>query len=142
MHEIGKFGIVGAVCYAIDLGIFAVLNHTTGQKYLALTVSTIVAASAAFVGNRYWTWRIRERTSLRREYALYFAFNAVGLLIGLACLYVSSNWLGALWPSLFRTALADLVAGKVFGVLLASLFRFWAYRRFVFRLAETPPPSA
>jgi putative flippase GtrA len=142
VNEVGKFGIVGAVCYGIDIGIFAVLNQLAGQKYLALTVSTIVAATAAFVGNRFWTWRDRERTSLRREYTLYFAFNGVGLLIGLACLYVSSNWLGAIWPSVFHTALADLVAGKVVGVVLASLFRFWAYRRFVFRLVEAPSPNA
>jgi putative flippase GtrA len=138
VREIGKFGIVGGVCYGIDIVIFAWWNHMTGQRYVATTISTVVAATIAFIGNRFWTWRHRERTGLHREYALYFAFNAIGLAIGIACLFISSRWLGAMWPSVFRTDLADLVSGKVVGVLLASLFRFWAYRRFVFRPGTAP----
>ena len=141
VREIGKFGIVGAICYAIDLAIFAVWNHMTHQPYVATTLSTIVATTFAFVGNRFWTWRHRERTSLRREYVLYFGFNAVGLGIGILCLWLSHNWLGSIWPAVFATPLADLVSGKIIGVLLASLFRFWAYRRFVFRLAAPAESS-
>lgn len=141
-HEIGKFGIVGAVCYVIDIGLFAAWNQATGQRYVANAVSTLVATTFAFVGNRFWTWRNRERSSLRREYLLYFGFNTVGLGIGMVCLFVSHQLLGAWWPAIFATGAADLIAGKVVGVLLASLFRFWAYRRFVFRLGETPAPSA
>lgn len=132
VREVGKFGIVGAVCYGIDVGIFAAWNNLTGQRYVAIVVSTVIAASVAFVGNRIWTWRDRSRSSLKREYALYFGFNAVGVVIGIACLWLSHRWLGSIWPGVFATALADAVAGKVVGVGLASLFRFWAYRRFVF----------
>src|SRR5690606_41387611 len=39
------------------------------------TIATVVAASLAFIGNRFWTWRHRERTSLAREYTLYFCLN-------------------------------------------------------------------
>ena len=138
VREIGKFGIVGAVCYGIDFVIFAVWNSIFHQPYVATTVSTLIATTFAFAGNRFWTWRHRERTSLKREYALYFGFNAVGLGIGLICLWISHKWLGSIWPAVFATPLADLLSGKVVGVLLASLFRFWAYRRFVFPLNPAP----
>jgi putative flippase GtrA len=142
VNEVGKFGIVGAVCYGIDIGIFAVWNHLTKQPFVATIVSTLIATTVAFVGNRFWTWRHRERTNLRREYTLYFGFNAVGLAIGLACLWVSRNWLGSMWPTVFATPLADALSGKVLGVALASLFRFWAYRRFVFPPTPSPVESA
>ena len=125
--------MVGGICYAIDFGIFNVLLALTGEPYGAKTVSTIIAASIAFVGNRYWTWRDGDRSSLRREYLLYFSFNLVGLLIGLACIGISYNVLGSIWPEVFRSALATNIAANLVGVGLASLFRFWAYRRFVFR---------
>ncbi len=138
IHEVGKFGVVGAVCYGIDVTVFNVcLLGLHLAWFPALVVSTVVSASCAFVGNRYWTWRHRERTALHREYALYFAFNVVGLLISTAALLLSHDVLGSTWP-VFQTPLADNVSGKVIGVGFASLFRFWAYRRFVFR----PGPAA
>jgi putative flippase GtrA len=133
VREVGKFGIVGAICYGIDLGVFNLCLLGFGLSWFpALVISTVVSASVAFVGNRYWTWRDRERSALHREYALYFAFNLVGLGISAGALLLSHNVLGSHWPAL-TTALADNISGKVIGVGAASLFRFWAYRRFVFR---------
>jgi putative flippase GtrA len=132
VHEVGKFGVVGATCYVIDVAVFnlcLVVFHLAW--FPSLVVSTVVAASVAFVGNRFWTWRHRERTGLHREYGLYFGFNLVGLLISAAVLWLSHDVLGSMWPAL-QTPLADNIAGKVVGVAFASLFRFWAYRRYVF----------
>lgn len=135
IHEIGKFGIVGAVCYVIDVAVFNIFLAITGEPYSPKIISTIIAATVAFFGNRYWTWRHRERSKLSREYLLYFIFNAVGLGISLACLWLSHGLLGTFWPAVFHSALADNVSGNLIGVLAASAFRFWAYRRFVFRPA-------
>lgn len=131
LHELGKFGVVGALAYVVDLAVF---NLCLGaMSWLpAKTISTAVAASLAFVGNRYWTWRDRERSRLSREYALYFLFNAVGLGISLACLWISHDLLGHFWPDVFHTRLADNVAAMIFGMALGTLFRFWSYRTFVF----------
>lgn len=137
VQEVGKFGIVGAVCYAIDLAVFNLCLLVFDLSWFpALVVSTVVSTSFAFVGNRFWTWRHRERKSLHREYGLYFGFNLVGLGISAGVLLLSHNVLGGVWP-FFQTALADNFAGKIVGVGLASLFRFWAYRRFIFRPTPT-----
>jgi putative flippase GtrA len=136
IQEVGKFGIVGAICYGIDVTVFTVANAFTGW-FWALVISTVISTTCAFTGNRFWTWRDRERTSLRREYLLYFGFNLVGLAIGIVVLFLSHNVLGGIWPAL-QSPVADLVSGKVLGVALASLFRFWAYRRFIFRPVAEP----
>jgi putative flippase GtrA len=133
IHELGKFGIVGAIAYVIDVVIFNVMLGLTNEPITSKTVSMVVAATAAFLGNRFWTWRHRERSSLTREYLLYFGFNLVGLVISVVCLWISHYWLGAIWSSIFTTRLADNISGLVVGTALASIFRFWAYRRYVFR---------
>jgi putative flippase GtrA len=131
VHELGKFGVVGATAYVIDVTISNLLLGPLGP-FGSATVSMTIAATVAFVGNRFWTWRDRERTGLHREYALYFGFNLVGLLIGLGCVWVSWSLLGHFWPGVFQTRLAYNVAKNVVGLVLGTTFRFWSYRRFVF----------
>lgn len=131
VRELGKFGVVGASSYVVDVTIYNLLYHSLGW-FWAKVVSTAIAATIAFVGNRFWTWRDRERSGLHREYLLYFGFNAVGLFIGLGCLLISHRGLGHFWPDTFHTQLADNVATQGFGMVFGTLFRFWSYRRFVF----------
>jgi putative flippase GtrA len=137
VHELGKFGIVGVVAYVVDTGILKILLAADVNPLLAKTISTVISATVAFTGNRFWTWRHRERSGLHREYTLYFLFNVVGLAIGLTCLGLSHYVLGRYWPVL-RTDLADIVSANVVGMFFGTVFRFWSYRRFVFR---APAPA-
>jgi putative flippase GtrA len=133
VHEIGKFGAVGGFAFTVDIVIFNVAIGAFGMERLAAkTLSTVIAATIAFIGNRFWTWQHRERSGFAREYSLYFFFNAVGLGIGLACLAASHYGLGSIWPSVFKSLLADNISANLVGTLLGTMFRFWAYRRFVF----------
>ena len=136
VRELGKFGVVGGVAYVIDVAFFNLFLSSLGSIG-AKVASTVIAATAAFIGNRFWTWRHRERSGLRREYLLYFFFNAVGLGIALTCLGISKYGLGHYWPRVFHTRLADNVAAQGFGLVLGTMFRFWAYKRFVFLAAST-----
>jgi putative flippase GtrA len=131
IRELGKFGVVGGLTYIVDTVVLKAGLSAGLNPLLAKTVSTVIAATLAFIGNRYWTWRDRPRSGLRREYALYFVFNVVGLIIGLACLGVSHYLLGRVWP-VFHSQLADIISANVVGVAVGTLFRFWSYRRFVF----------
>ena len=134
IHEMGKFGIVGGVAYVIDTVLFALLLIVM-VTYPAKIIAATVAATVAFLGNRFWTWRHRARSRLAREYVLYFTFNAVGLGISLLFLWASHDGLGSIWPA-FRTPVADLISANVVGLAAGTSFRFWSYRRFVFKLPE------
>ena len=92
-------------------------------KFISVTVATV----ATYLGNRHWTWRHRERTGLHREYVLFFVLNGIGLLIAAGCLGFSRYVLD------LHSALADNIAANVVGLGLGTLFRFWSYRKFVFR---------
>lgn len=133
VHELGKFGTVGAVAFVVDIVLFNVaVGALDMERLTAKTLATVVAATVAFLGNRFWTWRHRERSGLAREYGLYFFFNIVGLGIGLACLAISHYGLGSIWPGVFKSLLADNISANLVGAALGTMFRFWSYRRFVF----------
>jgi putative flippase GtrA len=136
VRELGKFGVVGGLAYVIDVAFFNLFLSSFGSIG-AMVASTVIAATAAFIGNRFWTWRDRERSGLRREYLLYFFFNAVGLGIALGCLAISRYGFGHYWPDVFHTRLADNVAAQGFGLVFGTMFRFWSYKRFVFVAAST-----
>lgn len=133
VHELGKFGTVGAVAFVVDIVLFNVaISALDMERLTAKTFATVIAATVAFVGNRFWTWRHRERSGLAREYLLYFVLNTVGLAIGLACLAISHYGLGSIWPGVFKSLLADNISANFVGAALGTMFRFWSYRRFVF----------
>ena len=139
VRELSKFGAVGITAFAIDLAIFNVLLQSGFESLLAKTISTVLATTVAFIGNRFWTWRHRGHTNMARQYTLFFLLNAVGLGIGLTCLAISHYVLGAIWPE-FQSPLADNISGQFIGTAVGTVFRFWAYRRFVFGNAVVPDP--
>jgi len=128
VHELAKFGVVGAVAYLVDLSTFNALRNgvLSDRPITAKFISTVVATTVAYFGNRHWTFRARERQGLRKEYVMFFGFNAVGLAIALGCLGTSHYLLRLTSP------LADNISANVIGMGLGTIFRFWSYRRFVF----------
>ena len=140
VRELSKFGAVGITAFAIDLAIFNVLLQAGFESLLAKTISTVLATTVAFIGNRFWTWRHRGHTTMARQYTLFFLLNAVGLGIGLTCLAISHYALGAIWPE-FQSPLADNVSGQFVGTAAGTMFRFWSYRRFVFGDTVVPDPT-
>ncbi|WP_106316021.1 GtrA family protein [Actinoplanes italicus] len=137
VHELGKFGIVGGTAFTIDLVLFNVLLSSGLESLTAKTCSTVVATTVAFFGNRFWTWRDGEHTNMARQYTTFFVLNLIGLGIALACLAISHYGLGQIWPAL-QSPLADNIAGVGVGTVLGTMFRFWSYRRFVFRVTDAP----
>ena len=133
-REVAKFGAVGLIAFVVDTSVFNLLLHTglgkdiglDGKPLTAKTASVLVATVVAWLGNRYWTFRHRRRASRRREFVLFVVMNAAGLAIALACLGFSRYVLK------LDSALADNISGNMIGLALGTLFRFWAYRKFVF----------
>ncbi|NLU79328.1 GtrA family protein [Micromonospora sp. HNM0581] len=130
IHEALKFGLVGGVNTVINYAVFNALALTifVDGQLKATIVATIVATITSYLMNRHWTYRDRPKSAMQREYALFFLFNGAGLLIELGVLAVAKYGLGV-------TGLLALNIAKTGGVVLATLFRFWSYRTFVFQPA-------
>lgn len=126
-----KFGAIGLVGYAIDVGIFNILRiGLLGQaleaplaaKAISVTVSTL----ATWLGNRFWTFRERRRRRIALELLEFAAIAVAGLGIGLLCLWISHYVLG------YTTLLADNISANVIGLVLATTFRYLMYTFWVY----------
>ncbi|MGL5864930.1 MAG: GtrA family protein [Dermatophilaceae bacterium] len=126
-REMIKFGVVGALAFVVDLGLANLLWHTVLDNRVtsAKIISGVVATTVAWLGNRQWTFRHRRNRPAHHEVSLFFGVNAVALGISAVVLAGSHYGLG------FTSTLANNVA-TVVGIGLGTLFRFWAYRRYVF----------
>jgi putative flippase GtrA len=131
--EAGKFLTVGGLGYVVDVGTFNLLRFAGGEGPLydkpltAKIISVVVATLVTYAGNRQWTWRDRRRSGYAREYALFFVLNGIAMAIAVGTLAISHYVLG------FTSPLADNIAANVVGLALGTAFRFWSYRRWVFR---------
>jgi putative flippase GtrA len=135
--EIAKFGTIGLINIGVNSAVVNLLWLTPwlhGSQVKAKAIATIVAATSAYFMNRHWTYRNRPKSSLRREYTLFFAFNLVGLFIEVGAVSVAKYWL-------HRTDLLVLNIFSLLGIGLGTLFRFWAYRTHVFKLEPASAPS-
>ena len=126
-REMIKFGVVGLLAFVIDLGLANLLWQTvlSDKVTTAKIISGAVATLFSWVGNRQWTFRHRRSRPAHHEVVLFFGVNFVALGISAITLYVSHYGLG------LTSILADNVA-TIAGIGLGTMFRFWAYRRFVF----------
>jgi len=137
VHEMAKFGTVGAFNYVIDVSIFnaLIVGPLDNRPITAKTISTVIAATSSYFMNRHWTWRDRARSGLAREYGLFIVLSAVGLAITLACLGFGEYVLNQ------DSWLARNFWGNVVGVAAGMVWRFWSFKRWVFLPAE-PAPDA
>jgi putative flippase GtrA len=128
-HEVAKFGVVGATNFVLDVALFNLLRLTVlaHRPITAAVLSTSAAATSSYFMNRHWTWRHRARTGVQRELPLFLALSGVGLAIAVGCLAVSHYVLG------FSSLLADNVAKNGVGLGLGMAWRFWSFKRWVFR---------
>ncbi len=134
---LARFGVVGALAFVVDVGTFNLARHVLDLGPLtSKTIAVVLATTFAFGGNRSWTFDQRQRRHAGSAYVLFFAANGVALLISLACLAISTYVLG------LDSALAENLSANVVGVALGTLFRFWAYERWVFPTQPAAAPSA
>ncbi len=137
--ELAKFGVVGATGSVVDLGGSALLY---GTFHLGPITSKAIALSAAcvvtYLGSRFWTFRHRENQAVHRELILFIVLNAIGLAIAEVVIGTTAYAFGAKDQIAYNAA-------SVIGTGLGTIFRFWAYRKWVFlapAAAPSPAPAA
>jgi putative flippase GtrA len=126
-REIAKFGVVGAAGVVVNIGVFNLVRHSTDlQTVRASVVATLVSIAFNYVGFRYFTYRDRDKAGRAKELTLFLLFSGVGLVIENGVLFTTTygfGWDGQLESNVFKFA----------GIGVATLFRFWSYRSWVFR---------
>ena len=131
--QVALFCFVGGIGFVVDVGVFNVLRlgpfapqNIDGGPVLAKLVSTSFAIAVTWAGNRYWTFRDHRRTDVRREAFEYVVASVAGVIVSIACLWVTHYLLG------LTSVLDDNLSTNVLGLALGTLVRFMLYRLWVF----------
>ena len=133
-YEFAKFAVIGITGVFITNAVYDLLFiHLGVGPVTSTTIATVVAAIATYLGNRYWSFRARQRTGVVRELIVFAVLNGIGLLIQDAAVGFNYYLL-----HLGHDKLAGLAALNA-GIALATLFRFWSYRRFVWVTSREDP---
>ena len=126
IYEFTKFAVIGIAGVLITNASYDLLYlHYNLGPVLSITIATIVAAVATYLGNRYWSFRSRQRTRVSHEIIIFAILNGIGLLIQDAAVAFNYYLLG-----LGHNKLTVFVALNL-GIAVATGFRFWSYRQFV-----------
>jgi putative flippase GtrA len=134
VREAVKFGAVGGAGLLVNLLVFNLVRQVTDlQVVRASVIATVVAIIFNYVGFRYFTYRDRDKSRRTREMTLFLLFSAVGLVIENGVLYTATYGFG--WDSPLQSNIF-----KFFGIAVATLFRFWSYRTWVFRALPVREP--
>lgn len=134
-YQLAKFALVGGQNFLIDLGVLNLLIAATGitAGFYAVAFKAaafLVAVSASFVFNKFWTFQSRSTEAAGHEFTGFFAVSAVGLLVNAGAFALINDALGSqagiepkTWASV--AALGAAVAGL--------LWNFIGYKLIVFR---------
>jgi putative flippase GtrA len=132
IHEVAKFGIVGASGAVVQFAVQDTLHLKLGME--GLTAEAIGIAGGmivTFFGNRYWTYA--DRRSHGREFIgetiQFFVWCVAGLVIQLGLQWVVTYGLDQ------KSSIAYNLATAL-GIGIATIFRLWAYRTFVFKAVQ------
>jgi putative flippase GtrA len=119
--QLGKFCVVGAIGYAINLAVYATLIHQGVHYFAAATCSFLVAVTSNYIWNRLWTFRAL-RAGVAAQGMRFLVVSAAVYLANLAVLG-SLVWLGA-----------DKLVAQAIAIVLVTPLNFvgnklWSFRR-------------
>jgi putative flippase GtrA len=128
--EVAKFLVVGGFCFVLDTLLANWFHFGLGLgPTTSKTLSTVIATVVSYVGNRVWSFahRVDADNGHGQDLGVYAAINLVGLVITLVPVAGTHYLLGETGKVAFNVS-------QVLGTAVATVFRFWAYRRYVFDL--------
>lgn len=128
----GSFLVVGGVGFLIDAAIYNALVFWGGHgpmfslPLVAKIIAIAGASVATYFGSRFWTYRDRADRQTWQRFAVFALLNVIAILLQLGCLGFSRYVLG------LHSAWSDNLFGTLIGQGIATVFRYFAYGRWVF----------
>ncbi|WP_407358507.1 GtrA family protein [Microbacterium sp. LTA6] len=137
----GRFLIVGGVSTLIEVGVFNLLVYVWGVDLVwAKVIASLVALVNAYIGNREWTFRHRDRRGRVNELVLFVLVNAACTALGAALVWLGVQMLTGILdrtPGPLGVNVVNLVS-----IVIVVLLRFVLYHKIVFRTAPAAAAPA
>ena len=135
VHEVAKFGVVGAVGFVVQLVVQNALHSGAGVGPLtAVVIAYVIATIVTFVGNRHWAFKHRKGKGLGQEGVLFILLNVVGIFIQVGIVAFVTY-------GLHMTDKLSYNVATIIGIGIATLFRLFTYRKFVFLAQPSSGPA-
>jgi len=122
-QQLGKFCVVGAVGYLINLAVYDALLHAGLHYLLAATCSFLVAVTSNYTWNRLWTFRA-QRGHVGIQGMRFFVVAVVALGANLVLL------------QLMITLGTSKVVGQAIAIVLVTPLNFVGNKLWSFRLRK------
>ena len=131
VHEVAKFGVVGAVGFVVQLGVQNVLHSGFGVGALtAVVIAYAIATVVTFVGNRHWAFKHRKGKGLGQEGVLFVLLNVIGI-------FIQVGIVAFVHYGLHMTDNLSYNVATIVGIGIGTMFRLFTYRKFVFLAQPT-----
>lgn len=140
--EVATFSAVNIVATVVAVILFNAFVHgvpmvvnpgpLNGWPVTSWFLANCVGMAISFFGSRRFAFKHRRPSGPGGGALNYTLVNLASFVIPMGCLWVTRNVLD--WQS----ALADNVSANVVGAAFGTAFRFWAFRRFVFKKRGNP----
>lgn len=135
-RELLKFAIVGAFCFVVTNVIWYGLKLTvlSEKPITAQAIAIIVATIVSYILSREWSFSTRGGRERHHEAALFFVVSGIAVGLNLVPTAISRYLLHLQVPtvSLFTQEVSDFIFGSIIGTLVAMVFRWWAFKKWVF----------
>jgi putative flippase GtrA len=126
VRELLTFGFVGFLGTVITIAGANLMRHWLGGgPVTSVVVPTMVSTVTSYLLNRHWTFRHRDSDGSGREFVIFFGLNGIGTGIQALCTGFTFYTLGLHGGVAYNV-------GLLAGLALASAFRYWSYRKWVF----------
>ncbi|HEY4021612.1 MAG TPA: GtrA family protein [Pseudonocardiaceae bacterium] len=134
--ELLKFAVVGGFCFIVTNVIWYALKLTilNGKPITAQAIAIIIATIVSYVLSREWSFSTRGGRERHHEAALFFLVSAIAVGLNLVPTAISNYLLHLQVPyvSALTQEVSDFFFGSIIGTLIAMVFRWWAFKKWVF----------
>ena len=131
-RQVGRFGLVGAINTALDIGILFVLKSLGVPVGYANIISTSVAFCFSFFANKRYTFNGHEGNVVR-QMTLFIVVTLFGLWV-LQTIVIQLTL--PLWGTLFSNGQLALLAAKLAATVVSLSWNYILYEKLVFAKKE------
>jgi putative flippase GtrA len=137
VKEVAAFGVIGILNLVLDTLLFNLLLswHIGLGPNSASLVSTCVTTLMAYFANRHLSFSHRARTGFARETSFFFGVNFIALVAQQLVLAFFA------YPLHHKNDVLLMNVVRLVTIAIGTVFRFWAYKRFVFLAPDGAAPD-
>ncbi len=128
-----KFGVVGAICFFIDFGLYTFCNFIGCPYLISGVIGFVVSVVVNYLLSMKFVFERRDDISRKREFIEYVILSVIGLGLNELILYVCVDIIYGNWTwlqGLYGDRISEIVA-KIIAAGLVMIYNFVSRKVFL-----------